>query len=101
MTYRGEVEDGAGWGGLVPSKTELREERMQIEITLLRAEKKDLVKQRDDLVQDNLAMISEIERLKAELDTIGQMIGSAIDVAVFKQVKRERRGQTAKNGRGD
>jgi hypothetical protein len=66
MTYRGEVEDGAGWGGLVPSKTELREERMQIEITLLRAEKKDLVKQRDDLVHDNLAMTSEIERLKAE-----------------------------------
>jgi hypothetical protein len=38
------------------------------EITLLRVEKKDLVKQRDDLVQDNLAMISEIERLKAELE---------------------------------
>jgi hypothetical protein len=49
---------------LVPSKAELREERMQIEITLLRTEKKDLVKQRDDLVQDNLAMVSEIERLR-------------------------------------
>ena len=47
------------------------------------------------------AAADEIERLKAELDTIGQMIGSAIDVAVFKQVKRERRGQTAKNGKGD
>ena len=32
---------------------------------------------------------AEIERLKAELDAIGQMIGNAIDVAVLKQAKKD------------
>ena len=32
MTWRGEVEDGTGWGGLVASKAELREEARQEEL---------------------------------------------------------------------
>lgn len=42
MSWRGETEDGAGWGGLVPSKAELREEaeraRSAAVVAQLRAE---------------------------------------------------------------
>ena len=48
----------------------------------------------------HLEAADEIERLKAELDTIGQMIGNAIDVAVFKQAKRERRGANCEKWQG-
>ena len=30
MTWRGEVEDGSGWNGLVPSKAELEQERREV-----------------------------------------------------------------------
>jgi hypothetical protein len=32
MSQRGETEDGLGWGGLVASKAELREERRQAQL---------------------------------------------------------------------
>lgn len=32
MAQRGETEDGLGWGGLVASKAELREERRQAQL---------------------------------------------------------------------
>jgi hypothetical protein len=32
MAWRGEVEDGTGWGGLVSSKAELRAEARQVEL---------------------------------------------------------------------